>query len=256
MDLPLTRTAQGDSRPFRVALTGGIASGKSTVADLFAALGVPVIDTDVIAREVVEPGRPALAQVAEAFGPDVLDAEGRLDRKRMREHIFSDPDARRRLEAILHPAIRAEMERQSQAAGGPYQVLVIPLLAEGGRRDHVDRVLLVDVPEELQIQRVMWRDGVSHERGPGLAECPGHTGAAPRNGRRRAAQHGARGRPSRAGGEAARSFSVWRRNGIGDILHGRECPLRNDRHADLAGGIASRWSSVARGNPRRCASSR
>jgi dephospho-CoA kinase len=164
MDLPLIRTAQGDSRPFRVALTGGIASGKSTVADLFAALGVPVIDTDVIAREVVEPGRPALAQVVEAFGRDVLDAEGRLDRKRLREHIFSDPDARRRLEAILHPAIRAEMERQSLAAGGPCQVLVIPLLAEGGRRDHVDRVLLVDVPEELQIQRVMWRDGVSHEQ--------------------------------------------------------------------------------------------
>jgi dephospho-CoA kinase len=151
------------ARPFRVALTGGIASGKSTVADMFAALGVPVIDTDVIAREVVEPGRPALAQVAAAFGSDVLDADGRLDRKRMRERIFADADARRRLEAILHPAIRAEMERQSQAAGGPYQVLVIPLLAEGGRRDHVDRVLLVDVPEELQIQRVMWRDGVSHD---------------------------------------------------------------------------------------------
>ena len=156
--------AQAESRPFRVALTGGIASGKSTVADLFAALGVPVIDTDVIAREVVEPGRPAHAQVGEAFGPQVLDADGRLDRKRMRERIFADPDARRRLEAILHPAIRAEMERQSKAAVGPYQVLVIPLLAEGGRRDHVDRVLLVDVPEELQIQRVMWRDGVSHEQ--------------------------------------------------------------------------------------------
>jgi dephospho-CoA kinase len=154
--------AKAESPPFRVALTGGIASGKSTVADLFAALGVPVIDTDVIAREVVEPGQPALAQVAGAFGADVLDAEGRLDRKRMRERIFADPGARRRLEAILHPAIRAEMERQSQAAGGPYQVLVIPLLAEGGRRDHLDRVLLVDVPEELQIQRVMWRDGVSH----------------------------------------------------------------------------------------------
>ena len=156
--------ARAESRPFRVALTGGIASGKSTVADLFAALGVPVIDTDVIAREVVEPGRPAHAQVGEAFGPQVLDADGRLDRKRMRERIFADPDARRRLEAILHPAIRAEMERQSKAAVGPYHVLVIPLLAEGGRRDHVDRVLLVDVPEELQIQRVMWRDGVSHEQ--------------------------------------------------------------------------------------------
>jgi len=150
--------------PFRIALTGGIASGKTTVADLFAALGVPVIDTDVIAREVVEPGQPALAQVVEEFGSDVLAPDGRLDRRLLRERIFTDPDARRRLESILHPAIRAEMERQSNVAGGPYQVLVIPLLTEGGRRDHVDRVLLVDVPEELQIQRLMWRDGVSHEQ--------------------------------------------------------------------------------------------
>lgn len=151
-------------QPFRVALTGGIASGKSTVADLFAALGVPVIDTDVIARQVVEPEQPALAQIAATFGRDVLDADGRLDRRRMRERIFTDPDAKRRLEAILHPAIRIEMERQSMAAQGPYQVLVIPLLTEGGRRDHVDRVLLVDVPEDLQIQRLMMRDGVTHEQ--------------------------------------------------------------------------------------------
>jgi dephospho-CoA kinase len=149
--------------PFRVALTGGIASGKSTVADLFAALGVPVIDTDVIAREVVEPGQPALAEIVAAFGPGVLGDDSRLDRRQMRARIFADPDARRRLEAILHPAIRKEMERQSREAGGPYQVLVIPLLTEGGRRDHVDRVLLVDVPEELQIQRLMGRDHVSHE---------------------------------------------------------------------------------------------
>jgi dephospho-CoA kinase len=151
-----------NDRPFRVALTGGIASGKSTVANLFAELGVPVIDTDVIAREVVEPGRPALAQVVAAFGDDVLDAAGQLDRRRMRERIFGDPEAKRRLEAILHPAIRSEMERQSQAARGPYQLLVIPLLTEGGRRDHVDRVLLVDVPEELQVQRLMCRDSVTH----------------------------------------------------------------------------------------------
>ena len=149
---------------FRVALTGGIASGKSTVANLFAALGVPVIDTDVIAREVVEPGLTALAEVVETFGPDVLGSDGRLDRRRLRERIFADPQARRRLEAILHPAIRAEMERQSRAADGAYQVLVIPLLTEGRRRNHVDRVLLVDVPEELQIQRLMERDGVSHEQ--------------------------------------------------------------------------------------------
>jgi dephospho-CoA kinase len=147
--------------PFRVALTGGIASGKSTVADLFAERGVPVIDTDVIAREVVEPGQPALAEVVAAFGPDVLGADGRLDRRRLREIIFADTGARRRLESILHPAIRAEMELQSQASSSAYQLLVIPLLTEGGRRDHVDRVLLVDVPESVQVERLMQRDSVS-----------------------------------------------------------------------------------------------
>jgi dephospho-CoA kinase len=150
--------------PFRIALTGGIASGKTTVARLFAELGVPLIDTDVIAREVVEPGQPALAAIVRAFGPEVLDAQGCLDRPRMRERIFADPAAKQRIEAILHPAIRAEMERQSRVAGGPYQVLVIPLLAEGRRRDHVDRVLLVDVPEALQVERLVSRDGVSREQ--------------------------------------------------------------------------------------------
>jgi len=150
--------------PFRVALTGGIASGKTTVANLFAALGVSVIDTDVIARQVVEPGQPALAAVVETFGTDVLDADGRIDRRRMRERVFGDADARRRLEAILHPAIRAEMERQSREAGGPYQLLVIPLLVESGRRDHVDRVLVVDVPEATQVERLVRRDAVPREQ--------------------------------------------------------------------------------------------
>src|SRR5512139_1003281 len=152
--------------PLRVALTGGIASGKSTVANLFAALGIPLIDTDVIAREVVEPGQPALAAVVDAFGPTVLDAQGRLDRRRLRDIIFGDESARRRLESILHPAIRLEMDRQSQAAASlaPYQILVIPLLTEGGRRDHVDRVLVVDAPESLQIERLMARDSVSRDQ--------------------------------------------------------------------------------------------
>ncbi|MBP7611088.1 MAG: dephospho-CoA kinase [Steroidobacteraceae bacterium] len=163
----MTQTApQSTGRPFRVALTGGIASGKSTVANLFAAHGVPLIDTDLIARDVVEPGQPALAAVAQAFGSGVLDSDGRLDRRRLREIIFRDAAARTRLEAILHPAIRAEMERQSVAAAqaGPYQMLVIPLLAEGGRRDHVDRVLVVDTPETVQVERLMTRDAVTREQ--------------------------------------------------------------------------------------------
>jgi len=150
--------------PYRVALTGGIASGKTTVANLFAGLGVPVIDTDLIARAVVEPGQPTLAAVVAEFGSDVLDADGRLDRRRMRERIFSDREAQRRLEGILHPAIRSEMERLSREAGGVYQLLVVPLLTEGGRRDHVDRVLLVDVPEAVQVERLISRDGVTHEQ--------------------------------------------------------------------------------------------
>jgi len=160
----MTSAANPTHPIFRVALTGGIASGKSTVADLFAALGVPVIDTDLIARAIVEPGQPALRAVVDAFGPEILDDQGRLDRRRMRERIFADPDAKQRLEAILHPAIRREMERQSTEAGGPYQLLVIPLLTEGGRRDHVDRVLLVDVPEEVQVERLTQRDRVTAEQ--------------------------------------------------------------------------------------------
>jgi dephospho-CoA kinase len=163
----VTPTAsQSSYRPFRVALSGGIASGKSTVANLFAAHGVPLIDTDLIAREVVEPGQPALTAVAQVFGSDVLDPDGRLDRRRLRDIIFNDATARTRLEAILHPAIRAEMDRQSVAAAqaGPYQVLVIPLLAEGGRREHVDRVLVVDAPETVQVERLIKRDAVTREQ--------------------------------------------------------------------------------------------
>jgi dephospho-CoA kinase len=151
-------------RPLLIALTGGIASGKSAVADLFAKLGVPVLDTDQIARDIVEPGAPALAQLVAEFGADILDASGRLDRARMRERVFRSPDQRKQLEAITHPAIRAELARRSAAAGGDYQIHVIPLLAEGGRADLYDRVLVVDVPPLHQLQRLMARDGASAEQ--------------------------------------------------------------------------------------------
>lgn len=163
MTSPVESARPSSHRPFRVALTGGIASGKTTVANLFAELGVPLVDSDVIAREVVEPGQPALAAVADCFGPDVLGPDGQLDRRRLRELIFADATARSRLEGILHPAIRAEMERQSEraAASAPYHLLVIPLLAEGGGRDRADRVLVVDAPESLQIERLLARDTVT-----------------------------------------------------------------------------------------------
>ena len=145
-------------KPLRVGLTGGIASGKSTVAGLFAARGVPVIDTDEIARDIVAPGQPALERVVREFGAGVLDAAGQLDRRRMRQLVFSDAATRQRLEAILHPEILAEMERRSARAGGTYQILVIPLLVEGGGDEHVDRILVVDAPPERQLERLLQRD--------------------------------------------------------------------------------------------------
>lgn len=146
-------------QPLRIGLTGGIASGKSTVAELFAALGVPVIDTDLLAREVVEPGQPALAAVAAAFGPGLLAPGGRLDRAKLRARIFADPEARARLEAILHPRIRRATLAAASAAGGAYQLIVVPLLFESGFDALVDRVLVIDCPEPLQRQRLAARDG-------------------------------------------------------------------------------------------------
>ena len=147
--------------PLLIALTGGIASGKTAVAELFSRLGVPVLDTDQIARDVVAPGMPALGQLVAEFGTEILDSNGRLDRARMRERVFGDPQQRRKLEAITHPAIRAELARRSAEAGGDYQIHVIPLLVEGGRADAYDRVLVIDCPEEAQIARLMSRDGTS-----------------------------------------------------------------------------------------------
>ncbi len=156
-----TRPEFRDWSVFRVGLTGGIASGKSTVASLFGALGVPVIDTDLIAREVVAPGTPGLTAVVGAFGPDVLQADGTLDRRRLRDLAFATTERRQQLEAILHPRIRERLEVLCATSGGPYQVLVIPLLVESGLEARVDRVLVVDCSESVQRARLRVRDGES-----------------------------------------------------------------------------------------------
>ena len=153
-----------DQKPYRIGLTGGIASGKSTVADMFAGLGVPVIDTDVVAREVVEPGQPALAEIRESFGAGVIAADGTLDRAAMRAIVFGDDQARRRLEAIVHPRIRESTMEQADAANGPYQVIVVPLLVESPLRENVDRVLVVDCDENTQVARLLERDAETEEQ--------------------------------------------------------------------------------------------
>ena len=147
-----------------VGLTGGIGSGKSTVADRFAALGVPVIDTDVIARRLAEPGGEALPEIRAAFGESVMQPDGGLDRPALRSRVFSDADARRRLEAILHPRVRRSVGQALDDLKAPYALVVIPLLVEtGGYRDVLDRVLVIDCPEALQVERVMARSGLSHD---------------------------------------------------------------------------------------------
>lgn len=151
-------------RVYRVGLTGGIASGKSTVAKFFGALGVPIIDTDQVAREVVEPGQPPLERLVERFGQAILTPDGHLDRPKLREIVFSDPKARADLEALTHPAIGTAVQAWSAAAGGPYQILIIPLLVEKNLASHFDRVLVVDCGEELQIRRLQARDGSTVEQ--------------------------------------------------------------------------------------------
>jgi dephospho-CoA kinase len=148
---------------FTVALTGGIASGKSAVAERFAALGVAVIDADVIARELVAPGTPALAEIVEAFGTDVLDASGALDRRLMRKRVFEDERARAKIDLIVHPRVRQVMRERAAAIDAPYVLLVIPLLVESGHYDWVDRVLVVDVPRTLQRTRLLARDGITEQ---------------------------------------------------------------------------------------------
>lgn len=150
--------------PLKVGITGGIGSGKSAVTERFAALGVPVIDADLVSRELVAPGQPALDEIARQFGGHVIDTQGRLLRPVLRQIVFDDEPARQALNSILHPRIHARLHADAHAAEYPYALLAIPLLAES-RHGYawLDRVLVVDAPVELQIERAMRRDGIDRD---------------------------------------------------------------------------------------------
>ncbi len=145
----------------RIGLTGGIGSGKTTVATMLTMRGVPVIDTDEIARHLSEPGQPTFGEIVRAFGEDVLDNNRRIDRNRLRERVFENADERRRLETILHPRIREAVQAKLAETDAPYCVLVVPLLIESGFTDLTDRILVVDAMENIQIQRTAARSGLS-----------------------------------------------------------------------------------------------
>lgn len=146
---------------YTVALTGGIGSGKSTVANAFADLGIQIIDADIIARQVVEPGKPALDAIAAHFGPELIAADGTLHRRLLRERIFADPQEKAWLSALLHPLIQQETQRQLQQATSAYVLWVVPLLVENGLYRQANRVLVVDVTPETQLARTMQRDDVT-----------------------------------------------------------------------------------------------
>lgn len=147
-----------------IGLTGGIGSGKTAVSDRFAKLGVPVIDADIMSRVLVAPGQPALTEIETTFGSHVIATDGELDRKALAKIVFSSSAQRRKLEAILHPRIRAAMQSKLRELQAPYAILVIPLLLETGQEQTVDRILLVDTPSDLQRDRIRARDGFSTER--------------------------------------------------------------------------------------------
>ncbi len=151
-------------KPWVLGLTGGIGSGKTAVANQFASLGVHVVDADEAARWVVEPGRPALRQIAEHFGDAVLLPEGGLNRAALRERVFANPAERQWLEGVLHPLIRAEVAQHLAAATSPYAIMVSPLLIETGQYRQVERVLVVDVPDTLQVVRTAARDQATEEQ--------------------------------------------------------------------------------------------
>ena len=151
-------------RPLRVGLTGGIGSGKTTVKNLFDELGAPTIDADEISRGITKPGQAAFDEVVARFGKESLDDTGNLDRKRLRALIFSEPDLKKELEAIIHPRVRAEIRAFTERVDYPYCIICIPLLLETGAQSGVDRVLVVDAPEELQVARVSRRDNADEQQ--------------------------------------------------------------------------------------------
>ncbi|WP_111657259.1 dephospho-CoA kinase [Isoalcanivorax indicus] len=145
---------------FVVGLTGGIGSGKTAASDYLASLGITVVDADLASRVIVEPGQPALAAIEAHFGAEVIAADGTLDRRALRERVFADPAERKALEGITHPAIAAEIMRQLQASRSPYTLLVSPLLLETSQHRMAQRILLIDVPEAVQVARTTSRDEV------------------------------------------------------------------------------------------------
>jgi len=156
-------------KPYTIGLTGGIGSGKSAVAALFAKQGIAVIDTDEIAHELTRPGGAAIEPIRTAFGSDLIGADGALDRAKMRKLVFGNVAEKKELEAILHPLIREESLRRGERAGSPYSILVIPLLAEGGiDRSRYERVLVVDCTQDQQIERAMRRSGLSEGEVPDI----------------------------------------------------------------------------------------
>lgn len=155
----------------KIGLTGGIGSGKTTASEHFARLGAEVVDTDLLSRELVEPGQPALDEIVATFGKQVLTADGRLDRGRLRDLVFNDAAARKQLESILHPRIRRAMLARAERSKAPYVVFVIPLLFETGQQSLVDRVLLIDLPESLQLARVAARDGLDTGQIAGIMQA-------------------------------------------------------------------------------------
>lgn len=155
---------ENNQHPYTIALTGGIASGKTIVSNEFARLGVPIIDTDVIAHKLVEPGQPALKEIEGVFGSTIIDGSGRLKRQELRSLIFSDQGKRTKLESILHPKIRKEVYEAVAKVDFDYCILVIPLLAERGAYSYLDRILVIDVENEMQISRLMARDNCNRKQ--------------------------------------------------------------------------------------------